>query len=93
VIWTTPKNDWENGTKLIQNVVKAREPEDADSKVDYDEDNLDFTKKKPRKKRTEKKKKKNKKQRHLEEQEEWRKSKRRCTSGDISNKGHVADGK
>jgi hypothetical protein len=64
-IWTTPNNIWENGTKLIRNVVQSRQTEDADPRVEYDDNDLDFTKQDPTKKY---KTKKNKKRKHREEQ-------------------------
>jgi hypothetical protein len=64
-IWTTPDNVWEDGTKLIRNVVKSRQIEDADPKFDYNDKDLDFTKKETKRgTRT----KKNKKRKRQEEQ-------------------------
>ena len=44
VVWTCPDNMWEEGQKLIRNVVRARKCNECQPVVDYDESSLLLTK-------------------------------------------------
>jgi hypothetical protein len=51
LIWTTPKNNWEDGLELVRNIMRSRMPDKEESWGDYPEDSLKLTKAKPRRSR------------------------------------------